>query len=493
MTKRIAVGGFLHETNTFAPTRAALANFERGGGSGPMARGEEIFSRSGKSNQAIMGAIDHARAQGWDIVPTIWCAASPSAHTTQDAFETVSGEMIERIASALPLDGIYLDLHGAMVCEHLDDGEGELLKRLRARVGDVPIVVSLDLHANVTPLMVEMADVLDSYRTYPHVDMFTTGKRGGDILGRLMDGEKNEKAYLQVPFLTAISWQSTDEVPAKGLYAEVARLAEGLLSVSFNMGFPAADFPDCGMSVTAYGPGASAAARTLMDHVMAAEPAFSGEVLTPDEAVAKARRLAGDMPAIIADTQDNPGAGGDANTTGMLHALIRADARNAIIGGIYDPDAALAAHAAGAGATIRLSLGGQSGGDAPVEAEFIVEAISDGKFLAKGPYYGVGMMDLGPCAALRIGDVRVCVISIKAQMAEREMFRHLGLIPEMASLIVVKSSVHFRADFAPIAAGILVAAAPGPMAVDPALLPWTRLRKGLRLSPLGARFGGGAI
>src|SRR5699024_4368827 len=113
MTKRIAVGGFLHETNTFAPTKAALANFERGGGSGPMARGEEIFARSGKSNQGIMGAIDYARAQDWDIVPTIWCAASPSAHTTQEAFETVSGEMIERIASALPLDGIYLDLHGA--------------------------------------------------------------------------------------------------------------------------------------------------------------------------------------------------------------------------------------------------------------------------------------------------------------------------------------------------------------------------------------------
>ncbi|MDP0927131.1 M81 family metallopeptidase [Paracoccus onubensis] len=489
MSKRIAVGGFLHETNTFAPTKAALADFERGGGSGPIARGKEIFSRSGKSNQGIMGAIDHARAQGWDIVPTIWCAASPSAHTTEEAFETVSGEMIERIASALPLDGIYLDLHGAMVCEHLDDGEGELLKRLRACVGEVPIVVSLDLHANVTPLMVEMADVLDSYRTYPHVDMFTTGKRCGEILGRLMNGEKNEKAYLQAPFLTAISWQSTDENPAKGLYAEVARLAEGLLSVSFNMGFPAADFPDCGMSVTAYGTGAGEAAQALMDRVMAAEPAFVGEVLTPDEAVAKARLLAGDMPVIIADTQDNPGAGGDANTTGMLHALIRAEARNALIGGIYDPEAALAAHAAGVGATIRLSLGGQSGGDAPVEAEFIVEAVSDGKFLAKGPYYGVGPMNLGPCAALRIGDVRICVISLKAQMAEREMFRHLGLIPEQARVIVVKSSVHFRADFAPIASAILVAAAPGPMAVDPASLPWKRLRKGLRLSPLGDAFG----
>lgn len=486
MTKRIAVGGFLHETNTFAPSKATLDDFIRGSGSGAMVRGDEIFTRSGKSNQSIMGAIAHAQEQGWDIAPTLWCATSPSAHVTKQAFETIAAELIERTVAALPLDGIYLDLHGAMVCEHLDDGEGALLSRLRAAVGDVPIVVSLDLHANVTPLMVANADVLDSYRTYPHVDMAETGRRCAGILGRLMDGAPNEKAFLQAPFLTAISWQCTDEQPAKALYAEVARLAANQLSVSFNMGFPAADFPDCGMSVTAYGPGAALAAKTLMDRVTAAEPDFAGEVLTPTEAVARAAHIQGTV--VIADTQDNPGAGGDANTTGMLHALIAADARNALIGGIFDPAAALAAHAAGQGATARITLGGQSGGDAPVTADFVVEAISNGKFTTKGPFYGHGAMDLGPCAALRIGGVRVCVISGKSQMADREMFRHLALTPEDASIIVVKSSVHFRADFAPIASAILVAAAPGPMAVDPALLPWTRLRPGLRTSPLGAAF-----
>ncbi len=272
MTKRIAIGGFLHETNTFAPTKATLQDFIRGSGSGAMVRGDEIFTRSGKSNQGIMGAIAHAQEQGWDIAPTLWCATSPSAHVTEQAFETIAAELIERTVAALPLDGIYLDLHGAMVCEHLDDGEGALLSRLRAAVGNVPIVVSLDLHANVTPLMVANADVLDSYRTYPHVDMAETGHRCAGILGRLMDGAPNEKAFLQAPFLTAISWQCTDEQPAKALYAEVARLAANQLSVSFNMGFPAADFPDCGMSVTAYGPGAAKAAQTLMDRVMARPP-----------------------------------------------------------------------------------------------------------------------------------------------------------------------------------------------------------------------------
>lgn len=486
MTKRIAVGGFLHETNTFAPTKATLADFAAG--SGGMLRGAALLDRGESANQGIAGAIAHATEQGWDIVPTIWCATSPSAHVTEDAFETISAELIDRIVAALPLDGIYLDLHGAMVTEHLDDGEGELLRRLRALVGDVPIVVSLDLHANVTPLMVAGADVLDSYRTYPHVDMSVTGRRCGRILGELMEGARPQKAFLQAPFLTAISWQCTDEAPAKGLYDTLAELAGGLVSVSFNMGFPAADFPDCGMSVTAYGPGAQDAAKALMDRILSSEPAFEGEVLTPPEAVARALAQAGQKPVIIADTQDNPGAGGDSNTTGMLHALVAADARNALIGAIFDPAAALAAHRAGVGAKLRIALGGQSGGDPALDADFTVEAISDGNFTTLGPYYGHQQVSFGPCAALRIGGVRICVVSIKSQMADREIFRHLGLIPEEAALIVVKSSVHFRADFAPIAASILVAAAPGPMAVNPALLPWTRLRPGLRLSPMGTAF-----
>jgi len=493
MTRRIAVGGFLHETNTFAPTKAGLGDFIRGSGSMAMSRGAEIARASQGSNQAIAGAIAQAEREGWEVVPTLWATTAPSAHVTEEAFETITAELLERIAAALPVDGIYLDLHGAMVTEHLDDGEGELLARLRALVGpEVPVVVGLDLHANVTPQMVEMADVLDSYRTYPHVDMAETGARGAAVLGRLMAGERPEKAFLQAPFLTAIAWQCTDIEPARGLYAEMAEMAPGLTSISFNMGFPAADIPDCGMSVTAYGPGAAEAARTLMDRIEAAEAAFAGEVLSPEAAVARAAAIAREAKrtVVIADTQDNPGAGGDSNTTGMLRALVAADAQNALLGGLYDPAAALAAHAAGVGAEIEIALGGQSGvpGDAPFTARFIVEAVSDGKFRAKGPYYGARDMDLGPTAALRIGDVRVAVISAKSQMADREMFRHLGLVPETAAVVVVKSSVHFRADFAPIAETILVAAAPGPMAVDPATLPWTRLRPGLRTGPLGQAF-----
>jgi microcystin degradation protein MlrC len=195
-------------------------------------------------------------------------------------------------------------------------------------------------------------------------------------------------------------------------------------------------------------------------------------------------------PVIIADTQDNPGAGGDSDTTGMLRALVRNKATKAAIGVIYDPASAKAAHAAGVGAAVTLALGGKSGipGDAPYKETFIVEKLSDGKFVAPGPYYGGRDMDMGPSAALRIGDVRVVVSSHKAQLADQSMYRYVGIEPTEQSILVNKSSVHFRADFEPIAEKLLICAAPGAMPADTATLPWTRLRPGIRTGPNGPAF-----
>jgi microcystin degradation protein MlrC len=285
--------------------------------------------------------------------------------------------------------------------------------------------------------------------------------------------------------------------PAQSIYAKLAALEErdDVVSMSFFTGFPAADFTDCGATVLAYGEtqeAADKAADDLKALVDASEEAFAGKVYTPDEGVKEAMRMAtnASRPVIISDTQDNPGAGGDSDTTGMLRALVDNDAQNAALGLLYDPQAALAAQAAGVGATIRIALGGKSNipGDAPFEADFVVEALSDGFTRVNGPYYGDTLMRLGPSACLRIGGVRIAVASHKVQMADRGLFRYLGIEPETAGILVNKSSVHFRADFQPIAETILVCAAPGPMAVDPASLPWTKLRPGIRLSPLGPVF-----
>ena len=491
---RIAIGGFLHETNTFAPSKATLDDFRSGGGAGRMVEGEEVIARTESINAGIAGVIERGRAEGWDMIPTLFAATSPSARVTEEAFETITNRIMELVKAAMPLDGVFMDLHGAMVTEHFDDGEGEFLRRLREVVGpDVPVAVTLDLHANVTPLMMDRADLLETYRTYPHVDMTETGRRAAASLVKMLGGARFPKAFLQAPYLSAIAWQCTDLDPAKRLYALLDSLVDGeaVEAVSFNMGFPAADFADCGMSVAAYGAGAETAAKTLMAAVEAAEADFAGKVWSPEDGVAEAMRLArgASKPVIISDTQDNPGAGADSDTTGMLKALIAAGA-TASIGNLYDPESAAAAHAAGEGATVRLSLGAKSNwpGDTPLEADFVVEKLSDGIFPAKGPYYLGRMMQMGKSARLRIGDVSVVVVSAKAQMADREMFRQVGIDPEDQPLLVVKSSVHFRADFAPIAETILVCAAPGPMAVDPATLPWTRLRAGLRPGPFAAPF-----
>ncbi|KIZ47812.1 MlrC C-terminal domain-containing protein, partial [Rhodopseudomonas palustris] len=185
-----------------------------------------------------------------------------------------------------------------------------------------------------------------------------------------------------------------------------------------------------------------------------------------------------------------PGAGGDSDTTGMLRALVRNNAQRAAIGAIYDPASAAAAHAAGLGATVALALGGKSGikGDAPYEESFVVEALSDGRFVANGPYYGGRDMEMGPSACLRIGDVRVVVASHKAQLADQAMYRFVGIEPTEQAILVNKSSVHFRADFQPIAETLLICAAPGAMPADTAALPWTRLRRGMRIRPNGPAF-----
>ena len=495
---RIAVGGFLHETNTFAPTKATYDDFVHGGGWPAMAHGADVLRTMRRINVGLAGFVMAAEVNGWELVPTISAAATPCAHVTEDTFERIAKMMIDGIKAAGQLDAVYLDLHGAMVAEHLDDGEGEILARVRKVIGkQLPLVVSLDLHANVTPEMVEHADALIAYRTYPHVDMADTGRAAAKHLALLLETKhKFAKAFRQLPFLIPISWQCTNDQPAKSIYQKLAALQDDEVpTLSFAPGFPAADFPHCGPSVFVYGRtqgDADAAAGTIANVIIGHENDFDGRIYTPDDGVRYAMELAktATKPIIIADTQDNPGAGGDSDTTGMLRALVRNNAVRAATGVIYDPQSARAAHAAGVGATVTLALGGKSGisGDAPYKETFVVEKLSDGKFVAPGPYYGGRDMDMGPSACLRIGGVRVVVSSHKAQLADQSMYRYVGIEPTEQAILVNKSSVHFRADFEPIAEKLLICAAPGAMPVDTSTLPWTRLRPGIRIKPNGKPF-----
>lgn len=498
---RIAIGGFQHETNTFAPSRAHYEHFARGGGWPGLCRGGEILETMVALNLPIAGFIEQIKGSRHQLLPIAWAAAEPSAHVTQDAYERVAAMIVDGIREARP-DAVYLDLHGAMVAEHLDDGEGELLARVRAVVGpDTPIFASLDLHANVTRRMLACADLMVAYRTYPHIDMAETGARTAHALAQRLDGKARAHcAARRLPFLIPLASQSTDLEPGCAIYRAVAASESPQVgSASFTSGFPAADFPECGPVVFAYGTSDAAAreAAGALERLVAAHEAdFDAPVYDADAAVRRALGIAARSarPVVIADTQDNPGAGGDSDTTGMLRALLSHGAghtgRGAALGLMADADAARAAHHAGPGATITLALGGKSGvrGDAALHGSFRVERLSDGNVLCKGPFSRGATMRLGPSACLSIEGVRIVVVSNKTQLADQELYRFVGIEPTTQGILVNKSSVHFRADFTPIAQEILVAKAPGPMIHDPTEFAWTRLAAGMRLRPCGPAF-----
>lgn len=493
---KVLVAGFEHETNTFAPSKAAYENFIKGEGYPAMARGEDVLKLR-DVNLSTGGFVKAIEDAGDTPIPVIWAGASASAHVTRDAYERIAGEIIEA-ARTHSFDAIYINLHGAMVPEHLDDGEGELLTRLRAVVGpEMPIFASVDLHANMTEEMLRQANGIVGYRTYPHIDLAETASKSVALFRRYeANGKRMFLAMRRIPFLIPIPSQCTMLNPAKAVYERLAELETGdVLSLSFAMGFPASDFPECGPVVWGYGLTQEAADRAvgdLHDMIVRAEAEWVTELSTPERAVAEAMLLAqkASKPIVISDTQDNPGAGGDANTTGMLRALVSAGAKRAALGVFYDPAAVAAAKAAGQGARITIDLGGQSGveGDAPFHGTFEVEYLGDGRCVFDGPMFHGTQVDLGGVACLRIDDVRIIVSATKAQMFDRNLYRVGGVQPEEMKILVNKSSVHFRADFGPISEAILVAKAPGPMKVDPRDLPWTRLAEGMRITPMGEAF-----
>ena len=494
---RIAVAGFQHETNTFAPVKADYEAFAVAKSFPPLCRGADMDARVRGKKLPVAGAIATLEAAGAEVVPLLWCMATPSAHVTKDAYERITSELLAMVAAAGPLDGICLELHGAMVAEHVDDGEGELLRRLRAQIGgSLPVSVALDLHANVTPLMMAHADYMDMYRYYPHTDMVETGARAAAGLLRILaTGKRPAKAFRQIDFLIPINGGTTEFGPARDIYLslmpEMDKTTPGLVGLSFASGFPHADFADCGPSIFAYAE-TQAVADATVDRLAAVvrqrEGDFLPEFYPAPEAARRALEKAqgATKPVVIADTQDNPGGGGPGDTTGVLRALIGAGARGAVIGAIIDPETAEAAHRAGEGATARFTIGGKRlPGDRPVETHAkVLRARSDG-WTATGAMKGGMPVDLGLTALLEVepSGVLVAVASRVAQTMDSSIFRHLGLVPEELPIIVVKSSVHFRADFTPLASTIIVAKAPGPVAIDHAELPYGRLRPGMRTMP----------
>lgn len=496
---RIAIVGFQHETNTFGVTKAHFRDFEEADAWPGLLIGDNVISGTAGINLPSAGFIEAARINpDIELVPILWCSAEPCSHVTDDAFEQIAKMILDGLQNAGRLDGIYLDLHGAMVTERFEDGEGELLSRIRSKVGnDLPLAVSLDLHANITVNMVRHASSITIFRTYPHLDMAETGKRAYRLLQRHLRGEHIFRAFRQAPFLIPLQAQYTGASPCRELYGNLDDIVHHpVISADIAMGFSAADIYDLGPSVVSYATDqrtADIVADSLIEEIIAAEPNFDCEMMSSTEAVRTAKSLEAPGPVVIADVQDNPGAGGTSDTTGILTSLAEGSAKGALIGLLNDPEIAALAHRRGVGASFEAELGGKSGlpGQTPFKAHFQVEALSDGKFAFTGEMYRGAMAEIGPATVLRVlaegTDIQIAVGSKRCQCLDQAIFTHIGLCPLKARIIVVKSTVHFRADFQALASAILVAEAPGAFPCRLDQVPYRRLRAGVRVVPHTAR------
>ncbi len=495
---RIAIAGFQHETNCFVDSRTDFEYFAAHRDRPPLVYGADVVKWLAGNSFAIAGFMRDMEKRH-DLVPLLWTSGGAGGMVTRDAFERIAGSLVGRLSEALPVDAVYLDLHGAMVTEDFEDGEGEVLRRVRAAVGPgIPVVASLDYHANVTPQMVELTDALIAYRTYPHVDRIETGQYAARAMEVLLErGRPAGRALRKIPFLIPLNGQCTLVDPSKRV-VDGSRVADGdLVNLSYLAGFPPSDLHWCGPSVIAHAwtqQAADRAADAMLEEILSQEANFAEEMVTPEVGVARAIEVSrtAKRPVVIADTQDNPGCGGTADATGLLKALVSADAKGAVLGFLCDADAARAAHAAGEGARIQIALGGHSGpaGVSSLEATFHVAKLGSGKFRSEGAVSGGREIDVGPMALLTLGGVSIVVTSKRLQAYDQAGFRHIGIEPAQQKILALKSTCHYRAEFEPLASEVIVVLAPGYYLADPALYPYRKLRAGVRLRPMGPEFRG---
>jgi microcystin degradation protein MlrC len=466
---RVLTGRFMHETNTFSIQKTDLSTWRRR----DFHLGNEIPAAFRNTRSAMGATFEAADRYGWMLIHPVSANANPSGVVTDEAFEAIGGMLLDAARHQQPIDGVLLHLHGAMVVESYEDGEGELLGRLRAILGpDVPIIATLDLHANVTAQMAAQASALIAFRTYPHIDMYERAWQGAALLERAMRGEIRPKTlFARRPMLYGLDWGRTQRGPMAELIArgEVLETAGDILVASVCAGFPLADIADVGPSVTVTvdlaRPAGDAAAQgrriaeEFMDHAWATRDFTTVHMLSVADAVARAKEgRPGDKPLVIADFTDNPGGGGYGDATVFLRGLIDARVEGVAFHAICDPEAAAAGMRAGIGPAT-LTLGGKTDpslGGGPLSLNGEITHLTNGRFIAWGPMGGGVARDYGPSLVFRVGGIDIVVITNNGQATDLAQFTSLGLDPARYSTVCVKSMQHFRAAFEPIARDVIL-------------------------------------
>ncbi len=485
---KVVVAMMKHETNTFSPLVTDLARFEAWG----LHHGQAVIAAYAETAMPIGAYIRVCRERGAQIVSPVAAEAMPGGIVTREAYEALAQPIVDAVAAGC--DAVLLDLHGAMVAEHEQDGEGELLRRLREVAPDVPIAVTCDLHCNLTQAMIENCDVLIGYKTYPHVDMAVVGEQVARILFDKIDGKGSPAmTWASVPVLAQTLAMGTDDEPMKALIGRARGLeAEGILAATVFGGFPMADIPHAGVSVVAVADRNPAVAAAACEELAAMawdrREAFLYTHVPIGEALERAAQAgAQGGPVILLDHADNCGSGGTQDVMGVIGAVLDKGLEDVAVAAVWDPQAVQEMAHAGQGAEITLALGGRTPmpsvgvAASPLVLTGKVKALTDSRFIVRGPMYTGVTVEMGPTAVFTVGDGRmdIVVTSHHHEPWDQGVFTSMGIDPAKKRFLLLKSRIHYRAGFAPLATATITLDGYGVTTSDNSQLNYQNLRRPL--------------
>ena len=482
---RLLIAMMKHETNTFSPVPTPLERFR------PL-YGEGAIGAFRGTGTGLGAYLDLAEREGAEIVLPIAAGAPPSSPVEEEAYRHITDTICEAVARG-GFDGIMLDLHGAMVTESLEDGEGQFLKRLRAIDPKTPIAVSLDMHANLYDEIIANATVVTGYRTYPHIDTYETARLAGDILLRTIRGEvRPVMAWGNVPMLPHVMRQGTDDHPNKELQRRCAAMsADGALAASLFTGFPHADISNAGLSAMVVTDGDRKLAEDLRDELLdrawVERKTFVYDIEPLQQSVSRAKAMLptepSEGPIVLLDHYDNCASGGTMDTTAVLAEILRQGIEDVAVFAIYDPEAVQQAITAGIGAQVSLSIGGKiamptiPAESPPLIVTGTVKTISNGRYRNRGPMARGVQMDMGPSVVLDTGPVEIILISRHVEPSDLNCLTSLGIDPTQKRYVMLKSRIHWRAGLGAMAKAVVDCAGVGVCTSDYGQLDFKKVRR----------------
>lgn len=471
MTEKKTVGKwviarFQHETNTFSPIPTPLAAFNPHWGL-------DAYQDQKNARTAMGAFIQIAQEENVEMITPVSGYANPSGTVCRKAYEQICDSIVAAVEAGC--DAVLLDLHGAMVSELAVDGEGTLLKRIKAIAPNIPIAVALDLHGNVTPAMVKHSEVMVSFKTYPHIDMYETGLHAGRLLQKMLKGEVSPFiVFRQIPLLSHTLRSNTNEGAMKAAVDAAIEMESrpGILGISIMAGFSLADFADAGMSVIVVAdqqhPSSEAIANTVADElsnlIVSQADGFVYESTPIELALKKAAAIAEtpeQSPVLLLDHSDNVMSGGTCDTTDILEAALQFGLRNIAAGPIADPATAQQLIAAGLNQEVTIELGNKSGWTSkgmtkpPLKLTGVVKAISDGKITVTGPIFTGSILNMGPSVLFKTNDVEIVISSERVEPYDIAVMTSLGIHLESKSYVLLKSRMYCRPVFFPISKGFV--------------------------------------